>query len=144
MECVNCAVKTNKYKCSKCLLPYCSVNCYKTHKESPECARTLAKEQPGQLDKAVAEEPTIYPPFSTEDTLTPAQLEQLGNNGTLRDLLCNPHLRSLLQQIDVSHNAQLAMTAAMQEPLFIEFANACLQEVEPMSDQERAELELCS
>lgn len=62
----------------------------------------------------------------------------------LQQLLYNPHLRSLLHQIDVSHNANLAMTAAMQEPLFVEFANACLQVVEPMSDAERANLELCS
>lgn len=63
---------------------------------------------------------------------------------SLKHLLYNPHLRSLLQQIDVSHNANLAMVAAMQEPLFIEFANACLQVVEPMTDAERADMELCS
>jgi len=59
-------------------------------------------------------------------------------------LLHNPHLRSLLQQIDVAINAQSAMMAAMQEPLFVEFANACLQVVEPMTDAERTEFELYS
>jgi len=59
-------------------------------------------------------------------------------------LLHNPHLRSLLQQIDVAINAQSAMMAAMQEPLFVEFANACLQVVEPMTDAERNEFELYS
>lgn len=66
------------------------------------------------------------------------------NSEPLRQLLHNPHLRALLQQIDVAYNANLAMTAAMQEPLFVEFANACLQVVEPMTEAERAELELCS
>lgn len=66
------------------------------------------------------------------------------NYEPLRQLLYNPHLRSLLQQIDVAHNASLTMTAAMQEPLFTEFANACLQVVEPMTDEERAEMQLSS
>lgn len=64
-------------------------------------------------------------------------------NQELRNLLHNPHLRSLLQQIDVATNAHSAMAAAMQEPLFLEFANACLQVVEPMTEAERAELDLC-
>ncbi|XP_030554370.1 zinc finger HIT domain-containing protein 3 isoform X1 [Drosophila novamexicana] len=148
MECVSCASITDKYKCSKCLAPYCSVNCYKEHKTQPECTEIAAVKQAPQPAKNVnEEEPTIYAPFSTEDTVPLDRLEQLKNSEPLRQLLHNPHLRALLQQIDVAYNANLAMTAAMQEPLFVEFANACLQVVEPMTEAERAEraeLELCS
>lgn len=35
-----CAICTNvpsKYKCPKCKIPYCSLSCFKSHKDSPEC-----------------------------------------------------------------------------------------------------------
>ncbi|KAH8413754.1 hypothetical protein KR222_007375 [Zaprionus bogoriensis] len=143
MECISCANKTNKYKCSKCLAPYCSVICYRAHRDTPQCAELAsARETAGTARDAAAEEPTVYAPFSTDDTVPLAQLQKLNNCQPLHQLLYNPHLRALLQQIDVAHNANLTMTAAMQEPLFVEFANACLQAVEPMSEAERAELQL--
>lgn len=64
----------------------------------------------------------------------------LGNSEPLRRLLYNPHLRQLLQQIDVAPNAWKAMRAAMQEPLFVEFADECLKVVEPMTEDEKEEL----
>lgn len=148
MECVSCTNITNKYKCSKCSAPYCSLSCYQKHKETRQCEE-LAEAQPKtryqQLGKnATEEEPTIYAPFSTEDTIPHDLLQKLNNYEPLRQLLYNPHLRSLLQQIDVAYNANLTMTVAMQEPLFIEFANACLRVVEPMTDEERADLQLSS
>ncbi|XP_052843633.1 zinc finger HIT domain-containing protein 3 [Drosophila gunungcola] len=141
-NCINCEENTRKYKCSKCSAPYCSVACYKAHKDSPQClAKDLVKEKE---KSAFHEEPTLHVPFTTDDTVPMEKLQQLENCPNLRNLLHNPHLRSLLQQIDVAINAQTAMMAGMQEPLFLEFANACLQVVEPMSDAERAEFELCS
>ncbi|XP_062131408.1 zinc finger HIT domain-containing protein 3 [Drosophila sulfurigaster albostrigata] len=150
MECVveSCPNLTNKYKCSKCIAPYCSVNCYKKHKESTQCEELAAAQREKSIRKpdnsqlSVEQEPTVYAPFSTEDTIPLALLQKLNDCEPLRQLLLNPHLRALLQQIDVAHNANLTMTAAMQEPLFIEFANACLQVVEPLTDAERAELQL--
>lgn len=53
-----------------------------------------------------------------------------GQSKQLRDLLCNPHLRHLLQSIDNADCKDDAMKAAMQEPLFIEFSDQCLQIVE--------------
>ncbi|XP_030554372.1 uncharacterized zinc-finger protein C4F10.19c isoform X3 [Drosophila novamexicana] len=77
MECVSCASITDKYKCSKCLAPYCSVNCYKEHKTQPECTEIAAVKQAPQPAKNVnEEEPTIYAPFSTEDTVPLDRLEQ--------------------------------------------------------------------
>ncbi|XP_017038872.1 zinc finger HIT domain-containing protein 3 [Drosophila ficusphila] len=141
-NCVICEENPRKYKCSKCSAPYCSVACYKTHKDSPKC---VIKESVGKtVENAFQEEPTLHVPFTTDDTVPAEKLHQLENSQDLRNLLHNPHLRSLLQQIDVAINAQSAMMAAMQEPLFLEFANACLQVVEPISDAERAEIELYS
>ncbi|KAH8322570.1 hypothetical protein KR074_007173 [Drosophila pseudoananassae] len=164
--CVNCSENTRKYKCSKCFAPYCSVVCYKAHKDTPECTAAQNARKIKELQsKADQEEPTLHVPFSTDDTVQIEKLQQLGrtfkhvkllivktipfftlpaeNSEQLKNLLHNPHLRSLLQQIDVAINAHSAMAAAMQEPLFLEFADACLQVVEPMTEAERADLDLC-
>lgn len=55
----------------------------------------------------------------------------LENSDRLRELLHNPYLREYLLQIDKSPNAWKAMKIAMLEPLFVEFANECLNIVEP-------------
>lgn len=50
-----------------------------------------------------------------------------GQSKELRDLLCNPHLRLLLRSIDGADSKDVAMKAAMQEPLFVEFSDRCLK-----------------
>lgn len=58
-------------------------------------------------------------------------LNRIGQSETLKDLLRNPHLRDFIRAVDSSENARKAMKFAMLEPLFIEFADECLQIVEP-------------
>lgn len=53
-----------------------------------------------------------------------------GQSKELRDLLCNPHLRQLMCSVDSADSKYDAMKAAMQEPLFVEFADQCLKIVE--------------
>lgn len=54
----------------------------------------------------------------------------IGQSKELRDILCNPHMRQLLRSIDSADNKDDAMKAAMQEPLFVEFSDQCLNIVE--------------
>lgn len=49
----------------------------------------------------------------------------------LRTLLENPHLQTLLRHVDASRDVERDVTAAMQEPLFQEFADVCLRTIEP-------------
>ncbi|XP_055902512.1 zinc finger HIT domain-containing protein 3 [Eupeodes corollae] len=130
-NCINCNEITKKYKCPKCLEPYCSLNCFKEHQKS-EC-KPLTK-VPDKSDDD--NDPTIFPPFKTEDTVNPAKLELLRTCEPLKQLLYNPHLRSLLQEIDVAQNAWNAMRVAMQEPLFVEFADECLKVIEPPTEDD--------
>lgn len=58
------------------------------------------------------------------------RLQALGQSAALRDLLCNPHLRRLLRSVDDAESKEAAMKTAMQEPLFVEFADQCLKVVE--------------
>lgn len=60
-----------------------------------------------------------------------------GQSEELKDILKNPHLRDLLEKIDKSEKPDAIMQKAMLEPLFVEFADACLKVVEPrQSDDE--------
>jgi hypothetical protein len=49
----------------------------------------------------------------------------------LQQILQNPHLQELLVSVDSSPNPEHAMQLAMQEPLFVEFADECLGVIEP-------------
>ncbi|XP_053966230.1 zinc finger HIT domain-containing protein 3 [Anastrepha ludens] len=129
MFCVTCQVPTNKYKCPTCLESYCSLNCYKKHKEA-DCESKQSLNTPTS-EVSHIEEPTLHEPFSTKDTVPRKKLEMLKDCAALHRLLCNPHLRNLLKEIDVTPDAWKAMKAAMQEPLFLEFADECLKVVEP-------------
>ncbi|XP_065367524.1 zinc finger HIT domain-containing protein 3 [Calliphora vicina] len=138
-ECIVCNKTTDKYKCLKCFAFYCSLDCYKQHKESPECLELVKnktndgeiKECPNEID-----EPTVHEPFKTEDTVALEKLKALGLSDDIKNLLYNPHLRNLLKEIDTAPNAWKAIRAAMQEPLFLEFADECLKIVEPGTDED--------
>jgi zinc finger HIT domain-containing protein 3 len=45
--------------------------------------------------------------------------------------MSNPNLQTILKHLDSAKNPKAAMEDAMQEPLFVEFANACLKVVDP-------------
>lgn len=130
--CSVCTEQTPKYKCPACKIRYCSLVCYKKHKDA--CL-------PGQppTPKVSESKPTISTdPWSVEDLLheddlidkVPMdKLQLLGQSKELQDLLCNPHLRQLLRSIDGAESKEDAMKAAMQEPLFVEFSDCCLKTV---------------
>ncbi|CAK6971824.1 zinc finger HIT domain-containing protein 3 [Scomber scombrus] len=109
--CSVCAEHTPKYRCPACKIRYCSLGCYKRHKE------------PWSVEDLLHED-------DVTDKVPLQRLQLLGQSKELRDLLCNPHLRQLLQSIDSSDTKDNAMRAAMQEPLFGEFSDQCLKIVE--------------
>lgn len=54
-------------------------------------------------------------------------LSMLGSSEALRGMLTNPHLHSLLMEIDSSSSPQQALRRAMSIPVFVEFADECLR-----------------
>lgn len=117
----------------------CSLECYKSHQQRELChpLKTTTTDPdianvPYQLESG-----KILQMFTTDDTVTVENLQKLEGNVKLKDLLCNPHLREFLRQIDSSTDAWKAMKIAMLEPLFLEFADACLDTVEPPSPTDR-------
>ncbi|XP_038109409.1 zinc finger HIT domain-containing protein 3 [Culex quinquefasciatus] len=133
LKCAICNENQKKYKCKTCEVPYCSLACYKSHQETP-C------EAPPKTDSPLIQEDRNQPQrtylYTTVDTVDPAMLEQLRHSDPLKDLLYNPHLRRLLQEIDAAPDAMKAVRVAMMEPLFVEFADQCLRVVEPANANE--------
>jgi hypothetical protein len=55
-----------------------------------------------------------------------SKLQQLRSHPEILACLSNRHLRDMLASIDSAHNPVAALKEAMQIPIFIEFADACL------------------
>ncbi|KAM4727178.1 zinc finger HIT domain-containing protein 3 isoform 2-T2 [Anableps anableps] len=131
--CSVCSEQTPKYKCPSCKIRYCSLGCYKKHKDTCLPVEKPASPSPEYKD-AAGSEPLGMDDLLHEDDIidkVPLQrLQLLGQSTELRDLLCNPHLRQLLRSVDHAESKEAAMKAAMQEPLFLEFADQCLKVVE--------------
>ena len=70
-NCCVCNELTNKYKCPMCIRPYCSLICFKQHKEIP-CEPTIP-EAPFYEDK----QPQQIHLFTTVDTVKIEKLEEL-------------------------------------------------------------------
>ncbi|XP_063397442.1 zinc finger HIT domain-containing protein 3-like isoform X2 [Mytilus trossulus] len=141
--CEVCTENESKYKCPACLLKYCSLLCYKKHKEA--CKDTRDKtEQSKKSDEdtnvicsvektedRVSVEKLEELEDQSEDRVSVEKLEELEHSVPLRQMLENPHLRTILQDLAKSTNPAKQMEKFMHEPLFLEFADECLQTVEP-------------
>ncbi|XP_010865861.1 zinc finger HIT domain-containing protein 3 [Esox lucius] len=135
--CNVCSGDTPKYRCPACRIRYCSLSCYKTHKANDTCQPLKQSVPPAQELNAPysnAAEPWTVEDLLDEDDHTdkvPLQrLQQLGKSEELRQLLGNPHLRQLISSVDAAEDKADAMKNAMQEPLFVELSDRCLQVVE--------------
>ncbi|KAG7483738.1 hypothetical protein MATL_G00041580 [Megalops atlanticus] len=138
--CSVCSEQIPKYRCPACKIRYCSVSCYKKHKDecvpvkqtaSPEPDLPVTRNSDGSwtVDDLLDED-------DQSDRVPLHRLKQLGESEELKALLCNPHLRQLLLTVDQAESKADIMKATMQEPLFVEFADQCLKIVEPTKDED--------
>uniref|UniRef100_A0A8C8ZBE5 Zinc finger HIT domain-containing protein 3 n=1 Tax=Prolemur simus TaxID=1328070 RepID=A0A8C8ZBE5_PROSS len=146
--CVICLEKP-KYRCPACRVPYCSVTCFRKHKEqcNPETrpvkrkirsavpAKTVKPVENKDDDSSVAD---FLNSDEEEDRISLQNLKNLGKSESapLRSLLLNPHLRQLMVSLDQGDDKAKLMRAYMQEPLFVEFADCCLGIVEPSQNED--------
>ncbi|CAG5876961.1 unnamed protein product [Menidia menidia] len=134
--CNVCREQTPKYRCPACKIRYCSLGCYKKHKDSctPVKNHSTRNHECSDGSSSVSAEPWSVDDLLHEDGIIdkvpPQRLQLLGESKELRELLCNPHLRQLLASVDSAENKADAMRAAMQEPLFVEFSDQCLKIVQ--------------
>ncbi|XP_011609314.2 zinc finger HIT domain-containing protein 3-like [Takifugu rubripes] len=129
--CDVCSEHTPKYRCPACNVRYCSLVCFKRHKEVCVPSEQQAPPEPplGPNTKPWTAEGLLAEDDVT-DQVPVQRLQLLGRSKELRDLLCNPHLRRLLRSIDSADRKCEAMKGAMHEPLFTEFSDQCLKIVQ--------------
>lgn len=144
-----CRSTSHKYKCPSCNTKYCSLSCYKTHKEDA-CEREASerkKEKTGleetvNIESNVDEEPeegeitcsSAGEESDNEDKVAGHFLEHLGHSENLHSMLRNKHLREMIKEIDSSQEPGKILTSAMQIPIFTEFVDECLKIIEPQDE----------
>nr|CAG4648407.1 EOG090X0JQ4 [Moina brachiata]SVE93390.1 EOG090X0JQ4 [Moina brachiata] len=126
IKCEICTTDEFKYKCPTCLLKYCSITCYKVHKETP-----CQKQSEQQVAVKLERETVLGYDFPTSDTVMPEKLQALGSSEEVKQCLSNPHVRNILTSLVHSKAPEKAIDEAMKEPIFFELAHACLKVVEP-------------
>ncbi|NP_001187909.1 zinc finger HIT domain-containing protein 3 [Ictalurus punctatus] len=135
--CVVCSEKIPKYRCPVCRIRYCSLGCFKKHKSDDSCqpVKDVTPPAPCPASSQSAAEPWtvdyLLDENSQSDRVPLQKLQLLGESKDLKTLLQNPHLRNLMLTVDSAEDKSKAMKDAMQEPLFVELANQCLQIIEP-------------
>ena len=132
MNCGICFNQISKYKCPGCLVRYCSVTCYGTHKG--KCTRNLdsAGASNERIQKAsnatnlqLADEVV-----ESEDILHDKHFRALESSEKLKHILNNTHLREMIKYINTSQNVAEDLKQAMTEPIFAEFVHECVSTVE--------------
>ncbi|XP_013786790.1 zinc finger HIT domain-containing protein 3-like [Limulus polyphemus] len=127
--CEVCFKLEYKYKCPTCLKKYCGVECFKKHRKAGCQRKDLITAQECKKEEASSSQKEEYV-FETEDTVPLEKLRLLACDQELRNQLANPHLKDILLVLDTSSDPEKLIDDAMKEPIFIEFANSCLQLVE--------------
>ncbi|XP_061189879.1 zinc finger HIT domain-containing protein 3-like [Saccostrea echinata] len=133
-QCEVCQTNVSKYKCPKCIIKYCSVSCFKLHKESV-CKPMLTQSQ-NKEPRVTAESKTVPKKIpdldleETDDRVSPETLQCLRENPDLLLSLENPHLRTLMTDLVTSPLPSQDMEKVMKEPIFLEFADQCLKVVD--------------
>ncbi|KAI3506896.1 hypothetical protein L1887_21521 [Cichorium endivia] len=135
-ECKVCEKAESKYKCPACLIPYCSLICFKKHKETP-CAKSVPAPE--------NDTSTAIPPIDVDtpcyvdvgdDVLPQSQLECIASCIEIRDALKNEELQKLIRNIDSSTDARTELDKAMEQDVFRLFTEKILSMVNRPGEQQ--------
>ncbi|KAF8097784.1 hypothetical protein N665_0281s0046 [Sinapis alba] len=135
--CEICENVVSKYKCPSCLVPYCSLGCFKKHKETP-CAKPSAPEEKSaspakevsvetkdvvvktehkaSASSTAKEVPVARRPITVEEekyVVEKTQLEAIASSSEIREALKDEALQKLISSIDSSSNPLLELDEAM-------------------------------
>ncbi|KAI8086570.1 uncharacterized protein BX664DRAFT_336168 [Halteromyces radiatus] len=128
-KCGICQVLPSKYKCSTCRLPYCSLPCYKSHKEIPcQPVQPTPQPEPEFESNAIGMNNQVEDEDEDESTrLTDEQLQQLGHSDQVRSFLKYPQIRQLITKIDTSSRPdKLLEMIRNEDSVFEEFVQSLL------------------
>jgi len=128
--CQVCNTNASRYKCPKCTIIYCSLPCFKIHKQescllSPEQTIQEVRKYPPPSESSLTD-------TDNHDLVEYSALKVLSDSEKMRDMLKNPYLRDLLTNLDKDPDHTL-FENCMVEPEFVQFADTCLSILHPSS-----------
>ncbi|KAG2228859.1 hypothetical protein BDF21DRAFT_400600 [Thamnidium elegans] len=100
--CKICEKEESKYKCPKCRAPYCSLVCFKQHKEIPCEVSEPTNEVPTRKEIT----PIGAPDEEDPSRLTPNDLEKLMYSKEIHEFLEYPQLREIIKKLDCSNTPE--------------------------------------
>ncbi|XP_021907346.1 zinc finger HIT domain-containing protein 3 [Carica papaya] len=125
--CQICTQTASKYKCPSCLAPYCSLACFKKHKETP-CAKPESTEE----RPTVVQELPIERELNVDDpslVLEQKQLEAIASSCEIREALKDENLQELIYNIDCSLDALNELEKYMGVEAFCMFTDKVLSNI---------------
>ncbi|CAL5427271.1 unnamed protein product [Camellia sinensis] len=123
-KCQVCEEAQSKYKCPTCLIPYCSVVCFKKHKEVP-CVKPESSSE-AKLSPILHVERS-YHVDEPSVVLQRLQLESIASSSEIRDALKDKELQKLIYSIDCSADAENELNKAMEVEAFRLFSDKFYQ-----------------
>ncbi|RYR25327.1 hypothetical protein Ahy_B02g059029 [Arachis hypogaea] len=115
-QCQVCNEAQSKYKCPSCYVPYCSLACFKNHKEFP-CEKPSAQEdKTTAVSESLVEKPLIVD--EPIEVLQKHQLDAIVSSNEICDALNNKALQELVCSINCSPNPENELDKAMAEEAF--------------------------
>ncbi|KAI8801700.1 hypothetical protein BJ742DRAFT_572662 [Cladochytrium replicatum] len=132
-HCIVCSTGPPKYKCPTCRDPYCSVQCYREHQQTP------CEPPPTPNPDPDPSAPLSSKDLPEDEKLSVTQLARLSYDPDTRETLRDPHVRDLISNIysasdDKTRDHVLNMLLHDQhDPRFAKFADAALAAVRGQS-----------
>lgn len=148
-NCEVCDEARSKYKCPTCLIPYCSLVCFKLHKEIPckksesspgeKITATVKKESKEQRLQEIDlhSDPALHvqkPYYVGEpiEVLQKSQLLSIASSNEIHEGLKNEELRKLINNISRSSDAENELDKAMQSEEFRSLTEKILTAISPL------------
>ncbi|KAI7868341.1 hypothetical protein BDF14DRAFT_584821 [Spinellus fusiger] len=124
--CIVCTEKEAKYKCPKCSLAYCSVVCYKVHKETPCESNTPVKDTPPIQRKEIT-----FLEEEEDQRIEPERLQGIAYSDEIQSYLESPDIQAIITKVDTSQDPETALDEARKtaDPRFHEFLDTLLRVV---------------
>ncbi|XP_076934233.1 uncharacterized protein LOC143600421 isoform X2 [Bidens hawaiensis] len=135
-ECKVCVNAESKYKCPVCLIPYCSLTCFKKHKEIP-CVKPVAasvNDTSAPVSTVDVDRPCYVD--AADEVLQRSQLECIATNTEIIDALKDKELQKLIHKIDSSTDAGTELDKAMKDEAFRLFTEKILSTLNQPNNQQ--------
>ncbi|OMO70578.1 Zinc finger, HIT-type [Corchorus olitorius] len=154
-QCQVCNQAQSKYKCPSCLVPYCSLACFKRHKgtvcvnlgSTNDAETTSVKLESCNDAETHSVKPKSTEPISSassrfqverrlevddpSEVLQVLQMQAIASASEVREALKDEHLQNIISDIDSSPDAMNELDKAMGVDVFCIFSDKILSAINP-------------